>query len=100
MFIKLLLCDRGLTSSLEEMKRAPRELKLSDFYPGSGAGSVSNSGHLSGPVSSDMREELEPDEVKALSSSRILEQVQVTKGQGHTPATRCRATEEGKRMLG
>lgn len=47
-----------------------------------------------------MKGELEPDEAKAPSSSVILEQAHVTKGEKHTTATRNRATGERRRMLG
>lgn len=60
-----------------------------DSYPVFTGKSMSNSGHLFGPrVSSDRKEESEPDEAKAASSSGVLEPVHLTKGETHPPATR------------
>ena len=47
---------------------------------------MSHSDHLSGPpISSDRKEESEPEEAKVPSSSGVLEPVHLTKEEAHPP---------------
>ena len=58
-------------------------------YPVFAGKSLSNSGHLFGPrVSPDRKEESEPDEAKAPSSSGVLEPVHLTEEETYPPAIR------------
>lgn len=91
-FCRTLTACQGMLTSGSEMKRKQHsggswtlQILIQSSQVNQWVTRVTSLGPV---VSSDRKEESEPDEAKAPSSSGVLEPVHLTKGETHPPATR------------